>query len=506
MADKRYMDADVLEALATREARKTAFGYGIRTAACHVGPVLECMDDAMCSALKMGGLTFDPSVTIKQAEQRLVYSNEEMLYDKETIQTSADEIDKMCKAAGVEPPPRTIMVFENLITTPKKDRDGDILRTEGAKPDPAMPLLWQHMPAMPIGKMLKVLNHTKKELRVLSAVIDTELGNDTAALIEFGALRISHGFRALKIERLPEDDDGYAGLDVLEFEVMEESTVSVPSNTEAVITAFSRGKLASPLAKRWAKGIADQRPTQVPGADLGEQDKGAAGEGDDAADGDSGDQKAPCEVEDCDGPLQTLGAVTLALNAYCENTGEDSVLRACEKAILEVLDKHARPFILCDEREPGDVFVRYREGAELDGFAVCNDGGCVKQSPELLKGVLEDAGLLGETKRGRVLSKSNEDAIRAACDDIEKADGRLRAVLESMGEEEEEDDERTATVDAKQALVLGLLRDDITPGDLEFIAATAARAIADRQKERDRKRRKQRQRQLRKLASRRKRK
>ena len=45
---------------------------------------------------------------------------------------------------------------------------------------------------------------------------------------------------------------------------MEVSLVSIPANTDAVITAFSQGKLHTPLVKSWARKYYDDRPVQVP--------------------------------------------------------------------------------------------------------------------------------------------------------------------------------------------------------------------------------------------------
>jgi hypothetical protein len=180
-------------------------------------------------------------------------------------------MQEYCKQQGVDLPPRTLMLFENVVTTPKQDRDGDILRTEGAVVDQSMPLLWHHMLPMPVGKMIKVLKHTSKMLKVSTAVIESQLGLDVAALIEFGALRISHGFLPYKyepIERKSNGDGPMPGYDIKSLEILEESVVTVPSNTDAVITAYSRGKLCSPVAKHWAKHYFDGRSKTFHGIDL----------------------------------------------------------------------------------------------------------------------------------------------------------------------------------------------------------------------------------------------
>lgn len=260
MSEREALNQVMLNALLTRrernlsriqQDRKTQFGYGIRTAADYVGGVLECLDDDLCRAIKLGSgtcPTFDATATLKEAAARLTYSNDEMTHD--TPLTSACDIDDYCKAHRVKRPPYTLMVMEFVVTTPKKDRDGDILRTDGAQLDPASPGLWQHMSAMPLGRTLRTVVQNSKRLKIAGSIIDSQLGADTALLVDHGALRISHGFRPLKFEKLEGEDEH--GFDVKEFEVMEWSVVSVPSNTDAVITAFSRGKLTDPLVKRWA--------------------------------------------------------------------------------------------------------------------------------------------------------------------------------------------------------------------------------------------------------------
>src|SRR5262245_54604133 len=50
--------------------------------------------------------------------------------------------------------PGSICDFEAVITSGRKDRDGDILEPSGAILDPQCPLLWQHLPTMPIGRLV----------------------------------------------------------------------------------------------------------------------------------------------------------------------------------------------------------------------------------------------------------------------------------------------------------------------------------------------------------------
>ncbi len=265
---------ELLKLIAERTGRQEGV-YGIRRASDYLRPFVQCVGDEVCQR------SFFPSLdgtmgsgklaeALKAAEQKLVYSNEDTVPDGSKLFTSSGTMAEFCKQAEIEVPAKAAMVFVNVVTTPKKDRDGDSLKTGGAVVDKHMPLLWHHMLPMPIGKMLKVLNHDATELRVASAIIDSQLGVDAASLVEFGALRISHGFRPMEYKLMDEgrEHNGMGGYDITKFEIMEESLVSVPSNTDAVILAYSRGKLHDPTVKQWAKVFHDARPVVVPGATL----------------------------------------------------------------------------------------------------------------------------------------------------------------------------------------------------------------------------------------------
>lgn len=262
---------ELLKSLSERSNRYEGY-YGVRTADQWLGPMLDCVGDEAASKTLWPDVDFSKvgmsrETLMKEAAGTLTYANEDMVRDGELL-TTTSAMEDYAKDAGFALPPRTIMVFENIVTTPRKDRDGDILRTEGAEIDKAMPLLWHHMLPMPIGKMLKVLQHNKQLLKVATAVADNELGNDAAALVEFGALRISHGFRPIKFEMLPRSGDDLPGFDFQKFEIMEESLVSVPSNVDAAILAFSRGKLHSPMGKSFGKHLFDARPKTFTGVTI----------------------------------------------------------------------------------------------------------------------------------------------------------------------------------------------------------------------------------------------
>lgn len=157
------------------------------------------------------------------------------------------------EAKDVQPTPNSVLDFECVLTSKRKDRDGDILHPDGADIDPKMPLLWQHMPFEPLGKYVGTTLQNGELVKGRCAIADTALGRDAAVLTEFGALRISHGFQPTKFEPQKVEKEGdFNGWEVFKYHMMEVSLVSVPSNTDAVITALSREKLHHPAVKEWA--------------------------------------------------------------------------------------------------------------------------------------------------------------------------------------------------------------------------------------------------------------
>jgi hypothetical protein len=136
--------------------------------------------------------------------------------------------------------------------------------------DPKMLLLWQHIHTMPIGKMLVEVEHNKDRLVLDSCIIDmNETCHDAAVMVDNDMGRFSHGFRALELERIEDEEDKDAGFDILKGEIMEESLVSVPSNKDAdtmevILSLVEGGKLTSPILKELGKGIREKRDVTVP--------------------------------------------------------------------------------------------------------------------------------------------------------------------------------------------------------------------------------------------------
>ena len=221
------------------------FGKGLSTGGQYVKGWTELLAGMKSSYLE----GIDISEAVKRADNMFTWCDgvqpDQQEKAGDDFYDSGASLAKFKLPNEVQVPKNSLMVFRNVITTNDEDRDGDVLHTAGAKIDEPMPLLWQHMSSLPIGKMLTVDRHNEKMLRVFSVLLDmNDLTEDTAKLIEAGVLRISHGFIPLKFKERESESKNvpWSGFDITEFEVMEESTVSVPSNRSAVIDMFSREK------------------------------------------------------------------------------------------------------------------------------------------------------------------------------------------------------------------------------------------------------------------------
>ena len=234
--------------------RATSTRWGIGTAAQYVKSVEGCLFGDLCSV-------DDWRKAVKEAAGRLTWCDEEM-GDPDAVVKSVLE-----KAAGSDSglPDGLWMSFDCTLTSSRKDRDGDILDPSGMKVDGNMPLLWQHLPMQPIGRVLKVLEQSDDRIRVKFGIADTPLGRDAGTLVKCGCLRMSHGFKPFEFEPVDQKSDGTpTGWHVKSGEIREGSLVSIPSNVDGIIDAYSEGGLTTPLVKSWAKSYYDSRPVQVP--------------------------------------------------------------------------------------------------------------------------------------------------------------------------------------------------------------------------------------------------
>jgi len=211
---------------------------------------------------------------LKRAEGQPVYCDADTIIKGSRLKEADD------------PDPRTpLMTFEATITATRKDRDRDILDSQGARPDMDGPLLLNHMYDSIIGRPLKSTVHNAKRYAEKLAIVNSPnpgsplglLARDVATLIDFGALkRMSHGFLPDNnededdpaYEEMLDKDEQFVGWHIHRYEIMERSVVAVASNVDAFITAFSREKLVAPMMKGWAGKLYDERLVVVQGATL----------------------------------------------------------------------------------------------------------------------------------------------------------------------------------------------------------------------------------------------
>lgn len=281
----------LLDAIRKRQARAGGIGFALW----YAKTIQEVVPDRKSAEKYFGpGGEFLFQHSLKEAGNKLVFRNKDMKVlggrwasksdslfgdPEEKARRSFAKAVKEAKGGGDL---KACMHFEAVYTSKKRDRDGDILEPKGAEIDEGMPLLWQHNAAQPLGRHVAVTGKDDEQIKGHCAIADTELGRDAAILVEFGALRISHGFAPKEYEPLSEEEaKGRPGWHIKTYDMMEVSLVSIPSNTDAVITAFGRGKLHCPLMKSWAKRMHDVRATIVKGGfdKTGRNKAGAGGAG-----------------------------------------------------------------------------------------------------------------------------------------------------------------------------------------------------------------------------------
>lgn len=134
-----------------------------------------------------------------------------------------------------------------IASTPKQDRDNDILDMVGAKFALPIPLLWQHNHNQPIGEVTDA-TVTDEGIEITATIVkiaeEGTLKNRTDEAwqsIKSGLVKcLSIGFRPLEYNYL---EDSW-GLHIKEWEWYELSAVTVPANPDAVITSVKNIKQA----------------------------------------------------------------------------------------------------------------------------------------------------------------------------------------------------------------------------------------------------------------------
>lgn len=134
-----------------------------------------------------------------------------------------------------------------VASTPKQDRDNDIMDMEGAQFALPMPLLWQHKHNEPIGEVTAA-TVTSEGIEITATIVNiTDEGplknriDEAWQSIKSGLVKgLSIGFRLLEYQYL---DDSY-GLHIKEWEWYELSAVTIPANPDGKITSVKNIKQA----------------------------------------------------------------------------------------------------------------------------------------------------------------------------------------------------------------------------------------------------------------------
>lgn len=234
-------------------AKENHSNYGIMPASRYLQDMAGCLEGDYCPAQVMGlATTTEWTKALKTASNKLTYSSPECRFDTKSLDT----------AKGY------ILTATGIMSTSNMDVDGDILEAKGASFEANLPFLWQHIVMQPVGKALETnvetIKLSKDKDEAVDAVIfkagildvGNGLGRDTALLIEMDSLRISHGFEAKSADPIKG-----AGWHVKEYTTFEISGVTLPANTDAVFTEFSKEKsrFQSEPVKAWLKGHYDTR-------------------------------------------------------------------------------------------------------------------------------------------------------------------------------------------------------------------------------------------------------
>jgi phage head maturation protease len=269
---------NLLESIRTR----TSVG-GIGVAASHFRGLAKSIAAGSCPS----GIAVNLwEKELAEAESRLTYCDDAMREIKAIDSASVEHTLRQKSADGTIEKTGAILVYDCVLSSCSKDRDGDVIDQKGGlEVDANMPLLWQHIQISPIGKHIGVLSQDETFTKSRFAIADTALGRDAATLVKFGALRKSIGFKPFdfiprEIVKGADGRDVVRGWHIKKSGCMEGSLVSIPANPDANIlnawakefdglaTAFSRGELKDGMVKHWAKGYYDLRPAQAPGVTL----------------------------------------------------------------------------------------------------------------------------------------------------------------------------------------------------------------------------------------------
>ena len=117
----------------------------------------------------------------------------------------------------------------------RRDRGGDVVKAgafaRALERRATVPLLWQHDPARPIGRV-EYLQEDRRGLRVIGRLSDGTAGREAAALLGEGAVKgLSFGYRVRAAT-------GEAPRLLTELELVEISLVTMPMQPRARVHAM----------------------------------------------------------------------------------------------------------------------------------------------------------------------------------------------------------------------------------------------------------------------------
>lgn len=155
--------------------------------------------------------------------------------------------------------------IEGIASTPTVDRQGDIVDPMGAKFVTPMPLLWQHDSHKPVGHMTfakptsKGIPFRAEIPKIAEAGTLKDRVDEAIQSLKYGLVSaVSIGFRIIENGYELMDNGGW---NIKEWEWMELSLVTIPANSEAVISAV---KSADHLALSTLGQRCDQVRVSVP--------------------------------------------------------------------------------------------------------------------------------------------------------------------------------------------------------------------------------------------------
>jgi len=152
---------------------------------------------------------------------------------------AAKEFDETKNAEG-----RDVVSIKGIASTPQTDRYGDIVEPMGARYATPMPLLWQHNHQAPVGRMTLA----KPQKNGIPFEAEIPIVKESGLLQD----RVNEAIHSLRYELVNAvsigftiDEDGYellddGGLRINSWEWLELSLVTIPANSQAVISAVKR--------------------------------------------------------------------------------------------------------------------------------------------------------------------------------------------------------------------------------------------------------------------------